>query len=86
MTWLFFPCAVRELIASSQALSTKESHPAQRDAFIDAYRFLLSSVAPGNIIFMGDSAGGEASPRILCKMAFADRASQAGCVFLPAWS
>lgn len=41
------------------ALSTDKSHPAQLDTFIQAYRYLLESgVAPENIVFMGDSAGG----------------------------
>lgn len=42
------------------ALSIKASHPAQRDSFISAYQFLLKhGIPPGEIIFMGDSAGGE---------------------------
>lgn len=41
------------------ALSTGESHPAQLDAFIRAYRYLLEiDVKPESVIFMGDSAGG----------------------------
>ncbi|KIX09202.1 uncharacterized protein Z518_00281 [Rhinocladiella mackenziei CBS 650.93] len=40
-------------------LSTKESHPAQRNAFIQAYRHLLDNgVAAETVVFMGDSAGG----------------------------
>ncbi|KAH0842475.1 hypothetical protein FOPE_07489 [Fonsecaea pedrosoi] len=45
--------------ASSVALTTKASHPAQRNAFIQAYQYLLDNgVAAQNIVFMGDSAGG----------------------------
>ncbi|EXJ66286.1 uncharacterized protein A1O5_10438 [Cladophialophora psammophila CBS 110553] len=40
-------------------LSTQESHPAQRNTFIQVYRFLLDSeIGPENVVFMGDSAGG----------------------------
>ncbi|OQV06042.1 hypothetical protein CLAIMM_10680 [Cladophialophora immunda] len=40
-------------------LSTRESHPAQRSAFIQAYQYLLDNeIVPENIVFMGDSAGG----------------------------
>ncbi|KAK5045787.1 hypothetical protein LTR84_008880 [Exophiala bonariae] len=40
-------------------LSTEKSHPAQLNAFTQSHRFLLDSgIEPGNIIFMGDSAGG----------------------------
>ncbi|OAL34485.1 hypothetical protein AYO20_06328 [Fonsecaea nubica] len=40
-------------------LTTKASHPAQRNAFIQAYQYLLDNgVAAENIVFMGDSAGG----------------------------
>lgn len=41
------------------ALTDKASHPAQRDAFLKAYQYLLNQgISPKNIIFMGDSAGG----------------------------
>lgn len=41
------------------ALTNKASHPAQRDAFLKAYQYLLNQgISPKNIIFMGDSAGG----------------------------
>ena len=41
------------------ALTTKESHPAQLNAFLKAYQSLLDDgVDPKQIIFMGDSAGG----------------------------
>jgi acetyl esterase/lipase len=41
------------------ALSTEKSHPAQLNAFTQSYQFLLDSgIESGNIIFMGDSAGG----------------------------
>ncbi|ETN36649.1 uncharacterized protein HMPREF1541_08927 [Cyphellophora europaea CBS 101466] len=40
-------------------LSGEVPHPAQRDAFLGAYRHLLASgVPPSEIMFMGDSAGG----------------------------
>ncbi|PVH71629.1 alpha/beta-hydrolase [Cadophora sp. DSE1049] len=40
-------------------LTPKYTHPTQRDAFLNAYRYLLAQgILPQNIIFMGDSAGG----------------------------
>lgn len=42
------------------ALSTTASHPAQLNAFLAAYRYLLDSgIDSRNIVFMGDSAGGK---------------------------
>ncbi|KAK5460810.1 hypothetical protein LTS15_002873 [Exophiala xenobiotica] len=41
------------------ALTSEASHPAQRDSFTKAYRYLLDVGVPsGNVIFMGGSAGG----------------------------
>ncbi|KIW98145.1 uncharacterized protein Z519_01729 [Cladophialophora bantiana CBS 173.52] len=43
-------------------LSVKESHPAQRNAFLEVYRYALDNdIKPENIVFMGDSAGGGVS-------------------------
>ncbi|KAH7127791.1 Alpha/Beta hydrolase protein [Dactylonectria estremocensis] len=40
-------------------LTDVASHPAQQDAFLSAYRYLLrQGVPPTQIVFMGDSAGG----------------------------
>ncbi|KAH7379067.1 Alpha/Beta hydrolase protein [Cadophora sp. MPI-SDFR-AT-0126] len=40
-------------------LTDSKSHPAQRDAFLGAYRFLIDLGVPStSIVFMGDSAGG----------------------------
>ncbi|KAG4427851.1 hypothetical protein IFR05_016669 [Cadophora sp. M221] len=40
-------------------LSSAESHPAQRDSFLGAYRYLLDLGVPSqSIAYMGDSAGG----------------------------
>ena len=45
------------------ALSSKTPHPAQRNAFLGAYTYLLhQGLEPENIVFMGDSAGGKLSP------------------------
>ena len=46
------------------ALTTEDTHPAQRTSFIKAYQHLLDiGVLPGNIVFMGDSADGIISPK-----------------------
>lgn len=48
------------LTADETALSTEKSHPAQLNAFTQSYQYLLANgVEPGNIVFMGDSAGGK---------------------------
>ncbi|KIV92791.1 hypothetical protein PV10_04057 [Exophiala mesophila] len=40
-------------------LSTSQRHPAQKNAFIQTYKYLLEhDIRPENIVFMGDSAGG----------------------------
>lgn len=44
------------------ALTDTKSHPAQRGAFLGAYRYLLElGIPPQSIVFMGDSAGGESA-------------------------
>ncbi|KIW82271.1 hypothetical protein Z517_05298 [Fonsecaea pedrosoi CBS 271.37] len=49
-------------------LSVKESHPAQKKAFLEVYRYVLDQgIQPERIIFMGDSAGGS-----LCLLAQLD--------------
>ncbi|OAL33777.1 hypothetical protein AYO20_06953 [Fonsecaea nubica] len=50
------------------ALSVKESHPAQKKAFLEVYRYVLDqNIQPERIVFMGDSAGGS-----LCLLAQLD--------------
>ena len=52
------------LTLSHQALSTEESHPAQLNSMIECYRYLLDrGIKPQNIVFMGDSAGGNVQTR-----------------------
>lgn len=42
------------------ALTSKLPHPAQRDSFVNVYRYLLNKEVPSDrVLFMGDSAGGE---------------------------
>ncbi|OAP57404.1 hypothetical protein AYL99_08142 [Fonsecaea erecta] len=49
-------------------LSVKESHPAQKNAFLQVYRYVLDqNIPPERIVFMGDSAGGS-----LCLLAEMD--------------
>ena len=46
------------------ALSTKAVHPAQLNAFLKAYEFLLKEgLSSKRILFMGDSAGGTRNPK-----------------------
>lgn len=46
-------------------LTTDAPHPAQRDAFLGAYRYLLDQGVPASrIVFMGDSAGGQSFPSV----------------------
>ena len=41
-------------------LTPSYTHPVQRDAFLQAYKFLLlQGICREHIVFMGDSAGGE---------------------------
>jgi acetyl esterase/lipase len=56
---------VSTLINTYTALTDVSVYPTQLDAFIAAYRYLLSlDIPPGRIVFMGDSAGGGLS--VLC--------------------
>lgn len=50
----------------SLALTHEAPQPAQQEAFLNAYRYVLNSgISPKNIIFMGDSAGGKCLYRFL---------------------
>lgn len=61
------------------ALSTEAPHPAQRDAFLKAYQYLLDQGVPvTRIVFMGDSAGGLSSYTLIYL-------SLAHCFFKEGW-
>jgi acetyl esterase/lipase len=50
------------ILSSLPALTDQAPHPAQRDAFLNGYKYLLNEGIPAsNVIFMGDSAGGKCS-------------------------
>jgi hypothetical protein len=51
--------ASKILLTANIALTHEAPQPAQQEAFLNAYHYVLNSgISPKNIIFMGDSAGG----------------------------
>ncbi|RFU29303.1 hypothetical protein B7463_g7036, partial [Scytalidium lignicola] len=67
-------------------LSTQLPHPAQRDAFIAAYEFLLKKgVAHRHIVFAGDSAGGGLSILSAIELFRVGLPQPAGSVLISPW-
>ncbi|KAH8807485.1 Alpha/Beta hydrolase protein [Xylogone sp. PMI_703] len=67
-------------------LSTQSPHPAQRNAFIAAYQYLLNQgVDPKNIIFAGDSAGGGLSILSAVELFHLNLPQPAGSVLMSPW-
>ncbi|KAH7064051.1 Alpha/Beta hydrolase protein [Paraphoma chrysanthemicola] len=67
-------------------LSGEASHPAQRSAFLAAYRHLLEmGILSSNIIFMGDSAGGGLSVMSAIQARKEQLPQPAGSILISPW-
>lgn len=68
------------------ALSSEAPHPAQRNAFIAAYRELLAMKIPASkIVFMGDSAGGGLSILSALRVQEEGLSQPAGSILVSPW-
>jgi acetyl esterase/lipase len=65
-------------------LAPEQPFPAQLDAARDAYRWLLKSLEPAQIVFAGDSAGGHLALMLL--LTLNDLPRPAACVAISPWT
>ncbi|OQU94469.1 hypothetical protein CLAIMM_00823 [Cladophialophora immunda] len=67
-------------------LSVNETHPAQKNAFLQVYRYVLDqNVRPERIVFMGDSAGGSLSLLAQLDLKALDLPQPAATILISPW-
>ena len=84
-THLAAACQARVLLVD-YALAPEQPFPAAVNDALAAYRWLLETTDPSQIVLAGDSAGGGLAPALLMALREAGLALPAGCVCLSPWS
>lgn len=74
------------LFAPDYRLTPEHPHPAQAEDAMAAWDHLTASIPPGNIVVIGDSAGGHMALMLLQALKAAGKAQPALCIGLCPWT